>query len=487
MTMTDQDLALATQDWTPEAKAKALELAKRKSDPERQVWYCASPGPLCDGQPHEGYPYPHARADQWPPLDLFWFVWLLSGGRGSGKTRSGAEYIRKAKDKVGRINLIAPTTADVRDTMIEGVSGLQAVCAAAGESFHWEPSKRKITFENGCIAKTFSGEEPDRLRGPQAGLAWLDEPAHIPLIDDVWSNLLFGLRLGQKPRIVCTTTPKPTKWLKKLAADERTRRVTVSTRANLSNLAPDFRDLVLSQYEGTRLGRQEIDGELLEDVEGALWTAEMLEHRRDRAKAEDMERIVVAVDPAGSTNNRSDITGIVVVGVLDREGYVFEDASDKYSPDGWARKAIHLADLYGASAIVAEKNYGGDMVKATIRHIDEDIRVIVATASKSKQLRAEPIVGLYEQGRMHHVDALKLADLEDEMLSWVPNESKSPNRIDALVHGATELLKPQKPGSAARPKGHHLPRSGGTQTQSSRRSPGGLILPTTYANPWGRR
>jgi phage terminase large subunit-like protein len=461
-------------NWTPEAKARAMEAANAQTDGTRKVWYCASPGPTCDGQPHPGYDYPHARADQWPPLDAAWFIWLLSGGRGSGKTRSGAEYVRKATKQVSRIALVAPTSADVRDTMIEGESGLEVVCAAAGEPIKWEPSKRKITFSNGCIGKTFSGEEPDRLRGPQAGLAWLDEPAHIPLIEDVWDNLLFGLRLGQRPRVVLTTTPRPTKWLRARIAEVATRTIRVSTRANLDNLAPTFAENIMKKYEGTRLGRQELDGELLEDVEGALWNADII-RRSPIIDWTLMERIIVSIDPAGTANSRSDETGIVVVGKIGDSAYVIDDKSGKYSPDGWASQAITLYEKYEADAIIAEKNYGGEMVEANIRNALKSrqmtARILITTSTRSKSLRAEPVVGLYEQKRAWHIGSF--TNLEDEMLTWVPNESKSPNRIDALVFAVTELIKLTEPPKVASARG----RSVGSATRAGGYSQTRLAIP----------
>ena len=302
---------------------------------ERRAWYCRR-GRKCDGAPHEGYPYNHARGDQWPPPGTDWFMWFLSGGRGSGKTRTGAEYTRKMSEKVGRMALVAPTGADARDTMIEGESGLKYVSALAGDKVHYEPSKRRLTFPNGCIATTFSGEEPSRLRGPQHGFAWLDEPAHMPLIEDVMSNLQFGLRLGERPHIVLTSTPIPTKWVKATQKDPKTRVVRVSTHSNRANLAPNFFETVVAQYEGTRTGLQELEGRLLESVAGALWSTDIL--HREHIEPEELDRIVVAIDPAGTANRRSDETGIVVAGIRGKIAYVLHDASGKYTPMGWARR-----------------------------------------------------------------------------------------------------------------------------------------------------
>ncbi len=437
----DQIMDMA-RGWSPEARAAAANLVEDLVSGRRRAWYCLNPGRECDGKPHKGYEYPHARGDQWPPPGTDWFSWFLSGGRGSGKTRTGAEYTRRMSERVGRMALIAPTGADVRDTMIEGESGLLYVCSVAGQPVKWEPSKRRITFDNGCIATTFSGEEPDRLRGPQHGFAWLDEPAHMPLIEEVWSNLMFGLRLGKRPHVVLTSTPIPTKWVRDIQGRDKTRVVRVSTYANLDNLAENFREEVVKEYEGTRKGRQELYGELLADVEGSLWNEEMLQHTDE---IPEFDRIVIAIDPAGSQNRRSDETGIIVCGKIANEGYVLEDASGKYSPQGWARMAFSLYEKYEADAIIAEKNFGGDMVGKVLRTEAEELgiepRIIVKQAMRSKALRAEPIVALYEQGRVWHLRSKRdLSLLETEMLSWIPGEGPSPNRVDALVWAMTELM-----------------------------------------------
>lgn len=433
------DILRRGAQFNPEARADAQKLVEDVLNGDLRAWYCTR-GRSCDGQPHEGYAYPHARGDQWPPPGEDWFSWFLSGGRGSGKTRTGAEYVRRMSDRVGRIALIAPTGADVRDTMIEGESGLQFVCALAGQKIKWEPSKRRITFPNGCIATTFSGEEPDRLRGPQHGFAWLDEPAHMPLIEEVWSNLMFGLRLGRRPHVVLTSTPIPTPWVRRIQSDDKTIVVRVSTYANITNLAPNFRDLVIAQYEGTRKGRQELYGELLTDVEGAIWNGDMLQHLQ--VAPENMDRIVVSIDPAGTANRRSDETGIVVVGRKGNEAFVLNDATGKYSPQGWAQRALSLYETYEADAIVVEKNYGGDMVRDVIVRTDDgkrlNPRIIVKQAMRSKALRAEPVVALYEQHRVWHTG--ELSKLETEMLSWIPGQGDSPNRVDALVWAVTELM-----------------------------------------------
>lgn len=345
--------------------------------------------------------------------------------------------------------------------MVEGVSGLLATARPEARPV-WEPSKKKLTWPNGCIAQGFSAEEPDRLRGPQSGFIWCDEPAHYPETDKVWDNMLFGLRIGKFPKVVATTTPKPTKWMKALVKDPLTITVRVSTYANLVNLADTFQRTVLERYEGTRTGRQELHGELLEDVEGALWNWDMFHWTPD---APELARIVVAVDPAGTANKRSDETGIIVVGIgHDKNLYVLEDLTGKYSPNGWAQKAAQAVDDYSADAIVAEKNYGGDMVRATLENSGTDARILLADSRRGKSIRAEPIVALYEKVRVFHVGQRgDLSKLEDEQTTWVPGQGDSPNRVDALVHGITELARHVMPAQISDPntllRGREAPTS----------------------------
>lgn len=457
----ESDLLAMAMEWSAEDQDRLKEAIGAIERGERRAWYCTR-GRACDGKEHAGYPYPHARGDQWPPPGTSWFMWFLSGGRGSGKTRTGAEYTRKVADTVGRMALIAPTGADVRDTMVEGISGLKFVAALAGQKIHYEPSKRRITFPNGAIATTFSGEEPARLRGPQHGFAWLDEPAHMPLIEDVMSNLLFGLRLGNRPHVVLTSTPIPTKWVKKTQKDPKTVVVRVSTHNNRDNLSPTFFETVVAQYEGTRTGLQELEGRLLESVAGALWSGDLLV--REEVEVEELDRITVAIDPAGTANRRSDETGIVVVGIRGKNAFVLHDASGKYSPMGWAKKALSLYEFYQANDIVAEVNFGADMVEEIIlRNVASGAlapRIAKARATRGKQVRAEPVVNLYEQGRVFHRSGANLADLEDEMLTWVPGYGDSPNRVDALVWAVTHLLAPQPDGQVISARGNRITPGG---------------------------
>lgn len=450
----------APKNWTPagqERLKRELEAAQ-ESMKEIRRWYCVSPGRRCDGRPHEGYEYGHARGDQWPPpWQMDWLYWVLRGGRGSGKTRAGAEWVRYMSNHVGRIAIIGPTSASVRDVQIEGESGILAVCDNAGVSVKYEPSKSRLTWPgSGCIAHTFSAEEPDRLRGPQHGAGWLDEPAHYANVDYVWSMYLFGLRLGDKPRTAVTTTPTPIPWLIKLLEDDKAVQVGVSTFANSDNLADFFLEEMKKKYSGTRLGRQELEGEVLMDVEGALWNSEMIDPYRasgvtaDNIKSQ-MERIVVSIDPAGTSKERSDETGIIVAGAANGETWVMYDASGKYSPQAWAQKAIDLYERFGADAIVVENNFGGEMVRSTLENISQFPRIKEVNSRRGKFIRAEPVAALYEQGKVHHLDGLET--LETQLTGWLPGKGKSPDRMDALVHGIHDLMRISPPAEMATAKG----------------------------------
>lgn len=421
------------------------------------------------GTPDDKWLFRHARADQHPPSDKDWLIWLLLAGRGAGKTRAGSEWVHRLALKYPgcHIALISPTRTDVRDTQVEGESGILAT-ARPGMVPDWEPSKMRLTWPNGSMATGYSGEEPDRLRGKQHHFGWIDEPAHIDLIDDVWSNFMFGLRLGKKsgvdPKVCLTTSPLPVQWLKDIIAEPDTRVSRASTYANLANLPEIVRTKILKKWEGTRLGLQEIEGLLLDDVEGALWTTDMLEasrHRIDRdvaavakkALAMTMDRINVAVDPAGTSGKRSDETGITVQGIRDDEPYVFEDYSGKYSPDEWAAKAIYAYDYWDADAIVVEITYGREMVMQVLKGYCDRMgrampRIIPVDSRRGKMIRAEPIVAMWERAQAHIVGELPI--LETQLTSWVPGKA-SPDRLDAMVHGITDLARVSAPGSIASP------------------------------------
>jgi phage terminase large subunit-like protein len=389
-----------------------------------------------------------ARPSQLPPPGD-WRVWLLLAGRGFGKTRTGAELVR-ARVKAGtarRIALVAPTAADARDVMVEGESGLLQI-APDRERPVYEPSKRRLSWPNGAVATTFSADEPDRLRGPQHDFAWCDELAawRYPA---AWDMLMFGLRLGEDPRALVTTTPRPTRLVRQLVGDANVAVTRGRTAENRANLAPAFLDQIVRRYQGTRLGRQELDGEILDDMPGALWQHGLIEAGRTNA-APELARVVVAIDPAAGSGETSDETGIVVAGRdAGGHGYVLADASGRYAPAEWARIAIAAFRAHAADRIVAEVNNGGEMVEATLRTVDPDVPVAALRASRGKAARAEPVASLYEQGRIHHVGALP--QLEDQMCAFTSDFDRnaagySPDRVDALVWALTELLVEPRAG-----------------------------------------
>ena len=396
-----------------------------------------------------------ARDNQLEPDGDEWNVWFLNCGRGFGKTRTGAEWVRE-QVKLGkkRIAAVAATNSDIERVMVKGESGFLSICWKGDKTYagkkmgfpEWSPTKRTLTWENGATVQFFSAEEPERLRGPQFEVAWCDELAAWNKDIDTWDMLQFCMRLGKHPRIVVTTTPKPTKLVRKLMKDAKTYVTGGSTFDNAANLAGTYLEAVKAQYEGTRLGRQELYAEVLEEAEGALWTTEMLE--KAECKAEDvphLNRIVVAIDPAVTANKESDMTGIVVAGIdVNGIAYVLGDYTEKLSPQGWASKAISLYHKYNADRIVAEVNQGGDMVKTTLHGEDETVPVKMVRASRGKYARAEPISALYERGLVKHVsnpeDGANLNELETQMRTWEPLGSiGSPDRLDACVWALTDL------------------------------------------------
>jgi phage terminase large subunit-like protein len=390
-----------------------------------------------------------ARPSQLPPLGD-WRVFMLCAGRGFGKTRVGAETVRGFVETgiARRIALVGPTAADVRNVMVEGESGLLTISPAWHRPLY-EPSKRRLTWPNGAIATTFSADEPERLRGPQHDLAWCDELAawRYP---EAWDMLMFGLRLGDDPRAIVTTTPKPTKLVRGLLADPHTAVVRGRTVENARNLAPAFLTSIVRKYEGTRLGRQELDAEILDDVPGALWSRKGIDDNRLglTAPRPDMIRIVVAIDPAATSGEDADETGIIVVGKAPapdgiEHGYVLGDLSGRHAPTEWARLAIAAYRQHSADRIIAEVNNGGEMVEATIRVVDWNVAYKAIRASRGKVTRAEPVAALYEQGRVHHVGAFP--QLEDQMCAFTSDFDRnaagySPDRVDALVWGLSEIL-----------------------------------------------
>lgn len=405
-----------------------------------------------------------ARPNQLPPPGD-WTIWLVLAGRGFGKTRTGAEWVRGlVKQGYGRIALVAPTAADIRDVMIDGESGVLSVSCDRDVDMRgnaigrptYEPSKRhRLTWGNGAQAFGYSAEEPERLRGPQHDAAWADELCAWKYARDTWDMLQFGLRLGTKPREIITTTPKPIELLKEIVKRRDAIVTRGATRDNLHNLAPKFVEQIVDKYEGTRLGRQELDGEIIDDLPGALWWRALFEADPDRkfvgrvTKAPDLSRVVVAVDPSGTRgqDDDGDSIGIVVAGKgVDGRAYVLADRSCKLSPDGWGRRAVAAYHEFKADRIVAERNFGGAMVEHVIRTVDRKVAYKEVTASRGKIARAEPVSGLYEQNKVSHVGALSA--LEDQLCMMAGEGyagEGSPDRADALVWALTELMLGREP------------------------------------------
>lgn len=393
-----------------------------------------------------------ARPNQCPP-EGDWRVWLLLAGRGFGKTRTGAELIRArtTAKTARRVALVAPTAGDARDVMVEGESGILAI-SPPWERPRYEPSKRRLTWPNGAIATLFSADEPERLRGPQHDAAWCDELASWRY-PEAWDMLMFGLRLGADPRVVVTTTPRPTRLLRQLIADPSVVITRGTTYQNRANLAPAFLEQIIRKYQGTRLGRQELEAELLEDVPGALWNRGLIEAARAYTLPL-LVRVVVAIDPAASSTEGADETGIIVAGKDEQgQGWVLADASGRYQPIEWAKTAISAYRAHNADRIVAEVNNGGDMVEATLRMIDPNAPFASVHASRGKVTRAEPVSALYEQGRVRHLGVYP--QLEDQMCAFSRDAygdanrratGHSPDRVDALVWALTDLLVEPMPG-----------------------------------------
>lgn len=389
-----------------------------------------------------------ARPNQLPPVGE-WLTWLILAGRGYGKTRTGAEWVRSvvcgktplARGTLGRIALVAETAADARDVMVEGESGILSVHPKEFRPLY-EPSKRRLTWPNGAVGTLYNAVEPDQLRGPQHDGAWCDELAKWRYAQDTWDQLQFGLRLGDRPQQVVTTTPRPIPTLRQIMAAKTTRITRGSTHENRVNLAESFLQEIVGRFEGTRLGRQELNAEVLDDVPGALWTRAMLDGTRVKA-APDMVRVVVAVDPSGTKGDGGgDDIGIVVAGKgVDGRCYVIADRSCNLSPDGWGRRAVAAYSEFRADRIVAERNFGGAMVEHVIRSIDRSVSYREVTASRGKIARAEPVAALYEQGRVSHVGAF--AQLEDQLCQMTGSGfigEGSPDRADAAVWAITELM-----------------------------------------------
>ncbi|MBL9059503.1 MAG: DNA-packaging protein [Mangrovicoccus sp.] len=394
-----------------------------------------------------------ALEHQLPPAGN-WRTWVIMGGRGAGKTRAGSEWVRSEVEgsrpcdpgRSRRVALVGETIDQVREVMVFGDSGILA-CSPPDRRPTWESSRKRLIWPNGAVAQVFSAHEPESLRGPQFDAAWVDELAKWKKAEDAWDMLQFGLRLGQTPRQVVTTTPRNVGVLKRILDNPSTAVTHAPTEANRAYLASSFLEEVRARYAGTRLGRQELDGVLLEDAEGAMWTMAMLEGLQIE-KAPEMDRIVVAVDPPVSGNEASDSCGIVVVGARltgspqDWSAVVLEDATVQgTSPRGWAEAALAAMARHGADRLVAEVNQGGDLVEAVVRQVDPMVPFRAVRASRGKAARAEPVAALYEQGRVKHVRGL--GTLEEQMCQMTVRGFEgrgSPDRVDALVWALQELI-----------------------------------------------
>jgi phage terminase large subunit-like protein len=404
-----------------------------------------------------------ARDDQLAPLPIVdrdpWRVWLILGGRGAGKTRAGAEWIRakalgllpEATAPAARIALVGETLGDVRHVMIEGVSGLMSIHSNADRP-RYEPSKMQLTWPNGAIAQAFGGDNPGSLRGPQFDAAWVDEVAKWHEPERGWDMLQFALRLGDHPQMVATTTPRAIPLLKKIMDDPSTVVTRSKTTDNAAYLAPSFITEITRRYAGTALARQELDGEIVDIRSGALWRRDWIDAHRS-VSAPDMKTIVVAVDPPVTATASSDACGIMVVGLgPDNRAYVIADRTVQgREPHIWARAAIAAYHDFAADRLVAEVNQGGDMVVAVLRQIDPVVPVQKVYASRGKWIRAEPVAALYAEGRVSHVGTYP--KLEDQMCAFGADglaSGRSPDRLDALVWALTSLLLGTKRDPAVR-------------------------------------
>jgi phage terminase large subunit-like protein len=406
-----------------------------------------------------------------------WLVWAYIAGRGTGKTRAGSEFaIEKARTLPGSHGaLVAATGDDARKTMLsaglEHMPGASGILAISPADFypHYESSKGQgmLTWPNGSVATIYTAEKPARLRGPQHMWAWVDEIAAWTKELDAWNQLLLGLRLGERPQACVTSTPRTVRMLRELLRRKSTVVTRGKTKDNIANLAPVFYREMVEVFGGTRLGRQELDGELLEDVVGALWTITVIDDTRiESFNTQDLERIVTAIDPQGAEGtNETDQplkpeTGIITAGKMictckgapEMHAFVLEDDSGSFEPDAWATRAISRYRTLLGDKILGEKNFGGAMVGATVRTVDENANFEEVVASRGKRIRAEPIAALYAQRKVHHVgtgdEARRFVLLEDQMVSW-DGSGPSPNRLDALVWALTDLMLPTEPRSTA--------------------------------------
>lgn len=395
-----------------------------------------------------------ALPHQLPP-EGDWRAWVILGGRGAGKTRAGAEWVRAQVEgarpgdigRSRRVALVGETIDQAREVMVFGESGILA-CSPPDRRPEWQAGRKRLVWPNGAVAQVFSAHDPEALRGPQFDAAWVDELAKWKKAQATWDMLQFGLRLGDDPRMCVTTTPRRQALLRTLLERDSTVVTRAATEANRAYLAPTFLEEVQARYAGTRLGRQELEGAMLDDIEGALWSGATLEAARVR-KAPELARVVVAVDPPVTGHKGSDACGIVVAGLeagagdpKDWRAVVLEDASvSAASPLDWAKAALAAAERHRAERVVAEVNQGGDLVETLLRQLDPTVPFRAVRASRGKAARAEPVAALYEQGRVRHLPGL--TDLEDEMgrmTSQGYQGQGSPDRVDALVWALTELI-----------------------------------------------
>lgn len=385
---------------------------------------------------YDWYGFWARETQQIPPGN--WRIWGILAGRGFGKTRTGAEWLRDRVQHGGSLRsaLVARTKSDIRDVMVEGESGVLTI---ADPRFRprYEPSKRRLTWPNGAVTTTFSADEPDQLRGPEHDTVWCDELAAWRRIE-AWDMLSFGLRLGTDPRAMFTTTPRRSPLLRKILARPNVVITTGSTYDNADNLADAFIEEIITSYEGTRLGQQEIYAQMLEDNPDALWNYDSMIEAHRAPRPNNLLRIVVAVDPEASSSEEAAETGIIVVGLgIDRHGYVLADYTVRGTPSVWGAAVAQAYHDWDADMIVGEVNNGGEMVGYVIQTVDSRLPFSAVRATRGKLLRAEPVSSLYERGMVHHVGAFR--ELEDQMTQWTPGD-KSPDRLDALVWGLTELM-----------------------------------------------
>ena len=387
------------------------------------------------------------RPEQQPP-EPPWNTWLILAGRGFGKTRTGAEWVKQQIEAgdVGRIAAIAPTSSDVRDVMVEGESGILSIMPPDLRP-EWWPSKNRLEFPDGQIVLCYPATEPDRLRGPQFHKAWLDELAAWDHLDDpynAYTQVQLALRLGNNPQKVITTTPKPVPLLRKIASAKDTIVTTGSTYDNAQNLARDFIASIEDQFANTRVGRQEIYAEILDDAPGALWNRNLVERQRwkdEFGPPPEMQRVVMGIDPATTSSDEADETGIVVVGKgVNGQGYVLADLSVHGTADDWGKAAYQAAEMFEVDRVVGEVNNGGDLIERVVKTYDPNIPFKAVRASRGKSKRAEPVAALYEQGRVWHLGMFPL--LEDQMTRFTPDGKfdSSPDRADALVWALTECM-----------------------------------------------